>query len=1559
MIDWMFGENPARSEEERNKLWNLAQRALKMWAASPSHTNTAAELSRMLDNKSAVVAMEAKFNAIGKTVAPDTWKPINLGWSKTTKQSPLNRLGTVMLTALAAEGVRLEHVISTAGLTTVSTHKSPHPPLVRRMPRIFTDALGSRAHPELRNLLVSRLNRNMPTNPDTGKLDYWFDNNLSFNVRMIQDLDGGGSREEVVNGYLQIVIPIAADENSLRVSYAGVDSSGEESKHIADTIAGSTGGRLMTKAQKLDKNGKPVRGNIPDVLEEFYGANKIERFRDPDVSAAAFQHMMSRIRKDYSPWGYKTSMEEEHIEKAQAKVVQYLKQGIRSPETGWTPKEELDGDRLAMDFLAKLHITDEKMTAEVEYMVRQLFGIPGRAHDQDDYVEHLSFEHFQSGIKYMEKNLDNDLHPLAGGKVPLEHMFMWKQIFDAQKKMNRNDKWLPLKDGNTKTKEYVDPDDWGEWVDALMGQMRTSQDAFDSRFRTDLDGFFRSYQGTHPDYMEMAVSTDKQIQAKLLHPEPNGAMRQYASVDPGYDAVLRDPIVLDSRYMTYDALVGRGKGVFTTDQAEEAAGSVVARRLKAMKAWQEGEALPKQKDLTMKEYAKQGAQYRESDRKTSNFFRNMINMSGATRLFNPGLFASAMLEVPYRSGIEGITNIFTGQLTGVRGKAVSGAAAHLEQGLAKLGVQGITLQPRYGVDDIILMDGLNKSMGESNKFLGNVYDQLSYQIVLEGSHGRVGNALEWAARAAARATADPRWGMKTSSLAKRYNDAVWEHIIMTGSVITLQQYVWFMQNDPDWVKNEFPDAHQMGLNAVKQARGAKSTMIGNGIMRPIERWTQSESLLLNGAGHLAKIPFLFTRFNANMLTTMTGLSGLDQAMAMFFDGRKRPQFIAKMMNRAKYGKGDELKPAYWDNTDVIESLDLSRMFIRGAVTQTGLMAAGMMASGLSLGGEDEEERRRKRLATYLNTPFYHDPNKAANDFRWTDAVFLDNVPFLSQFFKNETGHSAVVPHWIIRQFLSPVLGMMRFFEDGDVREIIHGFRDAASVLPNSVARLWTEADLTTTLLMETAADDELVPEKQDKVRQLFMNIVFVYEKALVENAFINALYVGADKFDRNPWAIAKTTKAGDIVREQGTGEPETTEALQAYQTGEGGAASNRVGYMTRNGTDALLHQYAEGNATAALMLSIIPWVQGQDTTFLRGNMVTKRQRVKVDETPKEQIEALMYSTYLGRGGQDFVTKEEIIGFIKQREQAAGRYWKQDEVEAEADKTYEHMKDNPLTVFDKGGKEVMTAEGKAGVFRSLKDGVIDLDNPVIAGFNMSQDERDALAEELTTELVQEGVDLGLSQQSANFRMRRIWYGDGTKPGAPGLREILYDKRIPSKPYAEYEQLNTTYVMGPDGKPWATPFSKTNVWQAFGIPIPHMMPDPATGTTYDQRGNVVDLIRGINTGLAAIVPRPVASDIKANDDAVKKAEAKKYAADGKKYTRYPFRRFGRRGFGGGGGGGFGGGGGSPFFQKMMPIPQGTSARIDDLQAINTSNPIIRRADVRRERITSERGRLKQWQ
>ena len=67
---------------------------------------------------------------------------------------------------------------------------------------------------------------------------------------------------------------------------------------------------------------------------------------------------------------------------------------------------------------------------------------------------------------------------------------------------------------------------------------------------------------------------------------------------------------------------------------------------------------------------------------------------------------------------------------------------------------------------------------------------------------------------------------------------------------------------------------------------------------------------------------------------------------------------------------------------------------------------------------------------------------------------------------------------------------------------------------------------------------------------------------------------------------------------------------------------------------------------------------------------------------------------------------------------------------------------------------------------------------------------------------------------------------------------------------------------------------------------------------------------------------------------------------------WRNFKRRSGGGGGGGG-----GSA---ARLQAPQDQQVPYaNEIQNVNISNPIIRRASIRRERADSQRGRLNQWQ
>jgi hypothetical protein len=726
-------------------------------------------------------------------------------------------------------------------------------------------------------------------------------------------------------------------------------------------------------------------------------------------------------------------------------------------------------------------------------------------------------------------------------------------------------------------------------------------------------------------------------------------------------------------------------------------------------------------------------------------------------------------------------------------------------------------------------------------------------------------------------------------------------------------------------------------------------------------------------GHLLKIPLMFTRFNVNAFMTLTGLGGFDQAAAMFFDQRQPGPFMGRLRALATMSKYEPEKVRPMDLSDVIESVDLARSFTKGAITQTGLMIAGMMAGGLGLGGEDEEERKRRRMAEYLNIPYYRDPRRAQNDFRWTDAIFLDDVPLLGTLFSTDAvtedangntvtvpGHSAVVPHWILKQFISPALGVARFFETGDAREIGYGFQEAIAVLPTSVMNLWSEADLTAKLLIDAAKDTEGVnaAEVENQTSQLMINVVGMYEKALIENSFVNSIRQAGDHYDRNPWVIPMTANenTGELDRTQGENLPQSTNAMRTFVRPDGSIGQ---AYATRTGDDAVAHQYAENNFTAAVLMSLIT---GQfnvaDSSFMRQNMAVKERTVQLTPTSKAEAEALFHQAFMAPGHQTFMTKDEIQRVLKARDEAAGIYWKQESIEAQADAIWESQngKEFALSVLDDDGKEVIAKEGARAIFTGLQKGTVKFGDPSLANVGISQEMRDEIAKEWLTELVQEGVDLGLPESAAKYRANRLWWGDQENPAAPGLREIIYSNKISVQSEATYKQLNTTYAIGPDGRPWATPFQRMNVMQSLGVPTAHRMTETIPGVTgRDERGNTVDLVRGINTGLASLEPELVIPELVIPDNLLDEVNAKTVTPSRTPYGRRSYG-YGRRGYGGYSGGGSSWG---PNFQRMDRLPEGTSARADWVPMINTNTPIIRRADVRRERISSERGRLKQWQ
>jgi hypothetical protein len=543
-----------------------------------------------------------------------------------------------------------------------------------------------------------------------------------------------------------------------------------------------------------------------------------------------------------------------------------------------------------------------------------------------------------------------------------------------------------------------------------------------------------------------------------------------------------------------------------------------------------------------------------------------------------------------------------------------------------------------------------------------------------------------------------------------------------------------------------------------------------------------------------------------------------------------------------------------------------------------------------------------------------------------------------------------------------MMGIQRFFNTGDLREVFWGFQDAAAVIPYSAMNIWREAHEAADVLAgdaaAIAAEGEGTPETRAEVAGNLVTIAMIYEKALFENSFVNGLRNSSDEFDRDPWKYAATAdeNTGELDRLQGTGNTQQSKATGSYFNEETGqvetAYLNRADDWSLQGGN--LHSYAENNATFAVLASLFTGqIFSGENSYARKNMVIKERSVDLPETTENEAKAYIMAAYHGLGGQVELTEQELIGMLKFQDQQAGKRWDQADIEARAAAILASHTPGigGMSLVDDEVGEIITKGGARAVLDGLWKGTVDFDSASLQGMFIPWEMREQLQAEMFQDLITDGINKGMSHEGAYWYAKRLWDGDKMNPDAPGIGDLLWSDEIPYYGKVKYNQLNTTYMIGPNGQPVATPFQRKSVAAVLGLPLPTVTHGTTMGMTKDKLGKSVDEVAGINTGLHGLA-RKQDPEKKERPELPTLAET-----DGapSKFTPWRnFRRFPRGSYGGGGGSYYG-----PNFQRMQPLPGGTSPRADGIQMINTSNPQIRRSSVHRERITSERGRLKQWQ
>ncbi|UVG34233.1 hypothetical protein SEA_HANNABELLA_27 [Microbacterium phage Hannabella] len=1166
-----------------------------------------------------------------------------------------------------------------------------------------------------------------------------------------------------------------------------------------------------------------------------------------------------------------------------------------------------DWNEKARPILRKLGLKDEQEYL-LHYWVRQLLGMPADA-DPKGTEGRVSYALAIDALGEIGQNIDNGWLPTTDGEVPMLHYSDLAVLYRASQ---RGGSFIPRTSIDTNDRVSS----WNDWIDVALALGETRNAVFDAMFLTATDGMLHSYIGQEDSLVGLPVSRDDLRRAELFDPK----LSQFVvSLDPFRNQTVGETEILNQAYRGIGDRFGAQR-VGARWAGKLPPTSAIQKRRSARKTWRKNRGIASPAVTNIRNFRQYGAQWREEQTTTNAFVRVVTDLRVGMAMWNPLLWVSAGVELGVRGALETTTNLLLGQGTGVAGNA----AAAISGGKWSV----YTDEQRAAITKGI------KDLGSRSAFKGMVYSELMFHREKGGN-----SIIERGSRAFARAGSymqDPTWGLKGTVLSRRYVESALQWIAAnpTETVVSVEKVISSLVSDPTWLHDNIRPAHDAALASIANLRSLKPTPVSKFISGIYEPLSKHPNLAINTIANLGlRIPLIFSNYAINVGTNITGLQAPMAMLATVLNGRKNPMAgIQSWLAGDGYNRDD----VNFDMSTVLEGLDLSKAMLQGAITHTSLFALGMAAGGLGLTGGDEEERRRKKAMKYQTGQIVYDPRDIINDFRNADSVYLDWLPFgMGGLFSIpdpsnvNSSQSMANVHWILRQFVSPILGFERALETGDVRHIMWGFQDAIGSMPLVNTASWTDASDTFARLIETAPDTASA-ENLDATLDAWGTVltgVAYYERMLLENSFVNMLYQQADRYDRDPWVLPKTDVDGNIIRPR-LDQPVASDALEDYVdpiTGE--VQQGRKGF---DWWDATLHGFSENRGTLALMFSLFSG-NGLGGSTIRTNMVPKTRTIDKAELEGEEAAVAIAGLFQQSGGFDAASVDGDPGLI-------------------------------LSTYDAMGREVLNENGAAAVIHGIWKGSVQPGSPALEGVFITKETREAIQANLMTAIIQEGVDMGLSDFDAKGRMYDIWYGPKDDPEVRGFGDILFDKDIiPYSQSEQYLQLNTTYVIGPDGRPWATGVARDNLSTMFGFAPVNRFMRGDVGLNVDGSLNSVDDARGINTGLRGLekvddswdVPTPEEIG-KSIEDAMKDAMGKSYSSN-KGDTNGGYG-YGRR-YGGGGGGG--GGGGRSYPYKLNGPERNDAVYARQTPFVNVDNPMIRRATIRRERFSSERGRLNQWQ
>jgi hypothetical protein len=1406
---------------------------------------------------SASMALQTALGSVGTESGLDKALGASLTGDSLTPQQIITRNALIYMLAGSAKP---EHVMSSTGLGFNDPLRSPESTL---MPELFTtslDVAGRRGSP-LRKYLFDKLNQNFTNDPARPGVGFELREDWTF-------VSYAGNGKPPVEGLLQFREVHSSGHNPTSLEMAQNRNTTDSASYQQSLMAQQAFRMSTGTAKALKKTQRYIdRVDVPAI----------------DTPLDVFR-MMQGLAAQPAEIGPKATRAFTARERAAMKLYKKAWSGFEIPLdlSFWEDATERD------DFIAARRRLAERMGfgAEgepiIDSMIRMWSGSPKDKDPQSLAAQGRIFPAAaKEALTEIERNLEQNRLPVHD----FEHPMLSYQTLDAlfTNAVSNPNAWSLL-DANG---ERIT--DFDVWVDVAIGTAKSA--VVDPLFMPAINGAWQTYRESGTSLAGAPISLSMIESLGLLDAETGDLVLSWNRDD---NVVINSDMIFDLSNASFSEIYGGEQLHAGRTNDKHPPVSARARRAAARAENRKTNKMQAVQSQTLGDLQERGVHFRNSGTASSALMRIFVNMRLTTGMANPWLYASAPLEAAIWNTLDSARNLLTGE------------------GRSKL-------NSRWSPKTLQLAEETAQAFAKSSAFNSMINADAFVHPQLYNA-GPVERATSSAARFMGK-WQDPTYGQRQVTVARSYVLSVMRYYAQqgTGNDIDIDALLVSMKRNPELVRRTDKDrAHKMAMNGIAVSRGLKPTwanLMFRGFVDPL---SSNPHFYVNIPSTLMlKLPYLFSNYALGTATKLFGMQFVDQTLSLLMQGRRGGKRFSRFQAILA---GDKDNPGDYGIDFLAEtstSIDFADAFITGGMTHTALMGIGLAMGGLGLTGEDDEDRRRRRAEKLQGAGHVYDPRDALNDFRSAEAIWLESLPLVGEYFAYGTDgegemRAPAALHWTLKQFVAPAMGIARFIDTGNFAHVAWGFEDAVGSMPLVNTMLYDDAARTANELYAASLDAEHRGSPEDLVNStnFLMNAVMKLERMLLENSFVNSVYVAADKWDRDPYVLVDVDADGNIQRDN-FATPMETDGMKQYLY-DNGTPNNpdddtvRQAYLGRDWSETTLRSYTERQASLAFLGSLFTGLGSSD--LWRGNMAVKERTIEKDGMSQDEAEALV-----------------------------------------------------LSMWDPENKrETLTRAGAEAVLRGLHMGTVRPGDPALDNVFIPPEMRDAIKDDLMADMLQEGIDLGLGQEAAVKRVNEFWYGSSTNPYAIPLKDVVYstgkfDGSIGYQPTAKYRQLNTTYVIGPDGKPWATNITRGGLYNAFGqSPIQQF--GAADEMDIDSRGNSVDNINDLNTGMRGLVPvhesvaNPTDQDIlNALNDGMKKAiDAIKTPT----WSDGGFPRWANSS-------GYGGGGGSAYAYRVNSPVRNDPTYGRNTPYIRVDNPYTRRATIRRERFSSQRGRLSQWQ